>query len=205
MMNRNYISSEFYSETSDSIELARFATSEVQFPISNILDLCAGNGVVGIEFVLSKGYDPEIAPKIEFLEFQRCYSEIITANIKKFIPGYDCNIHIADYRKIIGDIDVLGKQDVILCNPPYFDPSEGRLPPNHKKALAKFEIKSSLGELLAFLKQYLRHTPRSCAFITYPRNRWELRSAIELQKQELKLLKIEEVKDIYLIKLGHHF
>ena len=66
-----------------------------------------------------------------------------------------------------------GPFDLILCNPPYFDPARNSLSPHQGKNLAKFEIALTLVELPALLAARL--APDGRAFIILP---WARRSDV---------------------------
>ncbi|MDA9793205.1 RsmD family RNA methyltransferase [Bacteriovoracaceae bacterium] len=108
-----------YHFSEDSILLAKYAQSH--FDCRKVLDLCAGCGVVGIEYaLLSKNIK-----KLSFLEKQTSFFEDAL--------GRNCDYLLASKKINIEQIFISFEQykvdekfDVILCNPPYYNLSQNR-------------------------------------------------------------------------------
>lgn len=130
----NYYQPDFYRFTEESLELVDFA-KELLSPKKDVvaLDLCSGCGVIGIE-ALTKF--PNIQ-HMTFLELQNEFMPFLKDNIDKA----EC-----DSFKIIqdslGNSSFESKQfDLILSNPPYFGPGEGRASPNVNRQICRsFEV-----------------------------------------------------------------
>lgn len=128
----NYSQPDFYRFSEDSIELVNFANSVFPNLKGDVLDLCAGCGVIGIE---ASNRFPHIQ-SLSFLELQ-----------KDFVPHLEKNISNAEisnsqiFQNSIGQIDFSEEFDVVFCNPPYFPAGDGRPSPNVKKQICRtFEI-----------------------------------------------------------------
>lgn len=103
----DYHQPDFYKFNEDSIELAKFAAQKVTQSHGKVLDLGAGSGVVGIEFLLSKkNHDLTLVEKNS--KFQKC----IEKNLELF--DIKAEILISDWENVLGEFDI------ILSNPPYF-------------------------------------------------------------------------------------
>lgn len=132
----DYSQPDAYHFSEDSILLAKLAMSHPHTRKLNlkwVLDLCAGCGVVGIEFLLS--YKESCS--LDFVEEQEIFSAHIDQNVKNLIPIERQPL----IRKIIASFSSftsLVEYDLILCNPPYYFRGEGRLPPDPIKEKCHF-------------------------------------------------------------------
>ncbi len=101
-----------------------------------ILDLCCGSGVLGIEAALRL----KTVSQIFFLELQ-----------KEFLPHINENLNSAELQKLskieiasVGNTEFnKGQFDYIFCNPPYFNVGEGRVSPDVRRQKCRtFEVDS---------------------------------------------------------------
>lgn len=133
-----------HSFGSDALLLARFCRPKAG---QTALDLCAGCGIVGLEW-LDGGlpftlYGVELAPEAAGLMAQ----------------GYAACAGPAQAFPVEGDARTLtlpcaGLVDLIACNPPYF--TGGPLSPRPDRARARHEGEFSLEEMAAFAFRHLR-------------------------------------------------
>lgn len=122
-----------------------------------VADLGAGSGIVGL--LLAKKY-PE--SRVTLIEIQKGLHELSRKNIR--LNGLDSRVEAlrADVRELPPG---LGPFDIALSNPPFRKPLSGRLSEGEEKAIARHEMKISLGELVSSAAGILREKGRF--FIVY--------------------------------------
>jgi tRNA1Val (adenine37-N6)-methyltransferase len=151
-----YSQPDSYRFSHDSVFLAR-RVFELQKENINTnwhaLDLCAGCGIVGMDFLFHCKKELQTLPqRFDFLEIQSDYESHFAIN-KNLLNVTDTQINFLKQNYV----DALPTQyDLILCNPPYFNPSEGQLSPNHFKNRCRFFIDASHAELVASIETALR-------------------------------------------------
>ena len=109
----------------------------------NVLDLCAGCGVIGFELNF---HLPNIQ-KIDFLEVQKNYEEHFKTNrqlVKNQVHFQFLNMN---YEELMTP-QFQNKYDLIVCNPPYFRLEQGKLSPSEFKNRCRFFIDSSFEKLI---------------------------------------------------------
>jgi tRNA1(Val) A37 N6-methylase TrmN6 len=109
-----------------------------------ILDLCAGCGVVGLEFFC---HLRQVA-HIDFLEVQETYKPFFEKNVQLINPkASNFNFLLMNYNDIFTS-SYANKYDVIISNPPYFFQGEGILSPSDFKNRCRFFMDSNLENLI---------------------------------------------------------
>jgi tRNA1(Val) A37 N6-methylase TrmN6 len=144
-----YFQPEEYHYSLDSVILAhKVAAFYETYPTLEqlkILDLCAGCGVVGLEFFchLKK------ITSIDFLEIQETYRPYFDKNVQLINPSAtNFNFLQMNYDSIF-KADFANRYDIILSNPPYFFKGEGILSPSDFKNRCRFFIDSNLEKLIS--------------------------------------------------------
>ena len=140
-------SREVFSFSIDAILLARFPRLPKR---GKIVDLCAGNGAVGL-FASSK-----TNAQIIELEIQERLADMATRSIE--LNG------LTDRMSVINDnlnraLDHLhtSSADLIFCNPPYFKVPKGHvINPDEKKALARHELAINLEQIIKVSSDMLK-------------------------------------------------
>ncbi len=154
-MIKNSIYSYDYSQPADyrfsldSVFLAQKVAGALQSTMQKslsqlqILDLCAGCGVVGLELNF---HLPEIT-KIDFLEIQADYLEHFNKNCLQAPKHTDFRFLQMNYSELCSPV-FKNHYDIIISNPPYFFEGEGLLSPNKFKNRCRFFLDSSFEKLI---------------------------------------------------------
>lgn len=147
--NEVYSQPEFYKFSQDSTLLSSFVAENYhkQKDSINVLDLCCGCGVVGIEFVRKFGD----INKISFLEVQNEFEPHIFNNIKNYIPETNFEIIINS----LCNYSFPRQFDLIISNPPYYLNGSGRESENLKKMKCHFISAEDFFTLIAVAKNCL--------------------------------------------------
>lgn len=151
-----------YHFSHDSVFLARRVfeiTLAKRLIPSSVLDLCAGCGVVGLDFLFHLSKEKLELPKtIDFLEVQNIYNSYFQENVATLRCPAPKNFLNYNYADIIGAPDFFEKYDLILCNPPYFRVEQGLLSPSNFKNRCRFFIDSDLKNLISCISHCLANT-----------------------------------------------
>jgi len=148
----NYSQPDFYKFSRDSIELAQIAAElESENKELNVLEVFSGCGVVSLEFLSRHNSISNLC----FIEEQKDFSSHFLSNISDLKIPYE--IHWGSFK----EVEMTKKFDVILLNPPYFDPASSRLGENQKRNHCRFALNFTLIELFSFLEQRLLENGRA--------------------------------------------
>lgn len=131
-----------YRFNADSIHLVHFARVGAVAPVDTLADLGAGCGVIGIS-LLALG----AARRGAFLELDADQAARCTHNLAQHqLQGEVLVGHVADTTppRPCG---------LVVCNPPYFAPDEGRTPQDHGRTQARF----------GGIEHFVRAAARCCA------------------------------------------
>ena len=145
---------DFYTFTSDSILLSRFASvkrGEV------VADFCAGVGVVGFNLY---ALNPDKISSLAFFELQAPLFELCKENIA--LNGLDDRFFAVQGRVQDLPKTFYGKFSLIVCNPPYTKKGTGDKSLSETLAVAKSETALSLRELLYSASCGLKFGGRIC-------------------------------------------
>jgi tRNA1Val (adenine37-N6)-methyltransferase len=119
-----------------------------------VMDLCAGCGVLGFELNF---HLPQIRT-IDFVEVQDVYSSHFEANLGKIKNEGEFRFINKNYESLIGAPDFAKKYDLILCNPPYFLPEQGKMSPSEFKNRCRFFLDSTFEKLMEVIDFCLGET-----------------------------------------------
>lgn len=177
----DYKQPDFYKFSQDSIELSKAVIDQaIDLNIKSLLDIGAGCGVVGIEIANAL----TSLETITLLEPQNDFLPFIDANISSMYKG---NSKFIIKNKTVSEFKSHELFDVIVCNPPYFDPKSGRTSPDKRKQMCRsFEVDSAqiylkkISELLS---------PKGIGFILIPNDVEYWRKAILRAQVKLKVIK----------------
>ena len=133
-----YQDDNLYKFTSDSIKLAKFCNIKYT---DNVLDMCAGCGVVGLYV-----YSICKCNSIIFNEIQPKMCELVQKNIQLNNLKDKCKVICKDLALMeVQDFDK--PLDVIVCNPPYFK-LNGKVKKDDKIAMCRHEISTNLSAII---------------------------------------------------------
>lgn len=145
-----YQDENLYKFTSDAIKLAKFCKIK---PTDNVLDMCAGCGVVGF-------YAYSITPfnKIYFNDIQQQMCDLINQNIQLNDMNEKCKVICKDLN-VLSLADVDRPLDVIICNPPYFK-LNGKIKQNISIAMCRHEVSTTLQKIVLKASKLLKSSGR---------------------------------------------
>ncbi len=136
----DYHQPEFYRFSEDSLKLVHFVKANVD-SVQNILDVCAGCGVIGME--LAAFYQSQLT----LVEAQKDFLPSLEQNAAQFLrmkPGI-----------FIGQLSAFTskeKFDLIVCNPPYYLPAHGQKSTDARRDTARRFTQDGWGELLKLIQ-----------------------------------------------------
>lgn len=157
----NYHQPEDYRFSLDSVFLAQKVADVLKTHHAlhqlQVLDLCSGCGVIGLEL----NFHLPVINKIDFVEVQEVYLPYFKKNIEQ-AKTTDSEFHFLNinYADLIQDA-YKEKYDVIVSNPPYFFKGEGLLSPNEFKNRCRFFLDSDFKKLIAATLYTLRPDGRA--------------------------------------------
>jgi len=149
-----------YRFSIDAVLLSRFARIR---RAEKVIDLGTGNGILPL--LLSKTTKTH---SFVGVEIQKELAEYARKNV--ILNHLEDRIVILqqDYRNL-REVFPPGSFDVVLSNPPYRKYRTGRLNPSTEKAIARHEIKGTLGDLVAIASYLLR--PKGRCYLIFSASR----------------------------------
>lgn len=167
-----------YRFSIDAVLLADFVGLKI---CRSIADLCSGSGVIGI--LLAKRYPKAHVHLIELQEsLHRLALENITAND---LSGRV----IAIKHDIRAPMKSLSGFDLAVSNPPFRSPKSGLLSAGDERAIARHELKMSLGDLARYASSILRSNGRFC-MVYHPERLCEAFEKMRLNGLEPKRMRL---------------
>lgn len=122
-----------------------------------VLDLCAGTGVVGLAFALMR-HDVD---SLHAVEANPDMATILQHNLLQGGGRFRVRADVRDARELTGV-----QADVIIMNPPYFEPGSGRLSPDPYRAMARHQVLGNIDELLSAAVRCMHDT--TVFYMAYP-------------------------------------
>lgn len=173
-----YQDNSLYKFTSDAIKLAKFCNIK---HTDNVLDMCAGCGVVGLYV-----YSLCECNSIVFNEIQPSMCKLVDKNIKLNKLQKKCSVICKDLSLLkLDDFDK--PLDVIVCNPPYFK-LNGKIKQDVNVAMCRHEITTNLSAIISMASKLIKDKGRF--YFIVPADR--MCEAIELcGKQLFKVKRME--------------
>lgn len=148
----NYSQPEEYHFSHDSVFLSRRVFEHLgnaDLSGARGLDICAGSGIVGMDFLFHRREAGLSVPAdFDFLDIQESYLPHFEENVKRLGEiATQCHFLHKNYDDL-QKAEFAKKYDLILSNPPYFLPGQGKLSPSEFKNRCRFFIDSDLKNLL---------------------------------------------------------
>lgn len=181
----HYSQPEEYHFSHDSVFLAREVFERLQELLSQddvqILDLCAGCGIVGLDLAFHLLKEKSFKGQIEFLEVQDVYTEYFKKNrltLQSLFSVKDAQLNwqIKNYA----EAHVNSKYDLIISNPPYFETGKGLLSPSEFKNRCRFFVDSDWQTMVQFIQRSLKPTGKAYFLV-----REDLKNEIAKQYAEI--------------------
>lgn len=159
----NYFQPEEYHFSLDSVFLAQKVAEIIKDAPTelNVLDLCAGCGIIGLELSLFSAKNL----RIDFLEVQDIYLTYFQKNVEMIYPDHrakQLRFMNENYQVLLG-AEFENNYDLIVCNPPYFFKGEGLLSPSEFKNRCRFFLDSDFETLIQAVIHTLK--PDSAAYL----------------------------------------
>lgn len=121
------------------------------------LDLCCGCGIIGLDFLFHLQTEALAGPKtFDFMDVQEIYQSHFLKNVKQ-LGDFTTQIEFItqNYQNLLAP-ELPQKYDLILANPPYFDPHQGALSPNAFKNRCRFFLDSTFKVFLEVICSRLK-------------------------------------------------
>ena len=144
----------------DAVVLARFAAED---PVSAVLDLGCGCGVVGLCLLTLGG-----AERLEGVDIQAEMVSCARKSARRSGVLERAVFRVADYRKADGSVS-RGGFPLVVSNPPYRPTVGGRISPRPTVAMARHEVCGTVSDLARAAARALQ--PRGSFCIVYPATR----------------------------------
>lgn len=201
----NYSQPEEYQFSHDSVFLARTVFEREQhLPIEalRLLDLCAGCGIIGMDFVFHCEKELGKSPQhVDFLEIQDIYADHFLKNAKN-LKTPNLQFWLSNYTALL-EPKAHQQYDLILCNPPYFLPAHGKLSPSAFKNRCRFFIDSDLKTLIKGIENSLKPKGRAYALIkeSESHNYFPIKGLEDEFSEKLKFTRLEPLRGTPLVLL----
>lgn len=146
-----------YRYSQDSLLLVEFASLSTK---DKVADLGTGSGIIPLVIA-----HKAMASSVVGIEIQGSLAELARKNTA--LNGMEEKIKTVemDIRKVKNHFDCRSF-DYVISNPPYMDAAAGKITPNTEKAVARHEIKCTMGDVLDAMKYLLK--PQKRAGCIYP-------------------------------------
>jgi tRNA1Val (adenine37-N6)-methyltransferase len=157
----NYSQPKEYRLSHDSVFLSRQVFEQlgnIDLTNASALDVCAGAGIVGMDFLFHRRKDQQSLPaNFDFLEIQDCYVQHFNENQRRLGDlRTRLNFLLCNYNDLKKS-EFRQKYDLILSAPPYFLAGHGKLSPSEFKNRCRFFIDSDLRNLLLGIHNSLKN------------------------------------------------
>lgn len=203
----NYSQPDDYRLSHDSVFLAWEVfnlTKNLDLKGKRVLDVCAGSGIVGMDFLFHRRAQGLSLPDCaDFLEIQEVYQEHFFENIKR-LGSLSTELHFLNINYDILETEKFFKQyDIIIGNPPYFLPTQGKKSDNEFKNRCRFFLDSGLTNLINAVCCSLK---TNCSAYLLLREQtqhgWDILSYVsQLAVDRLQVSLVNKIRGTYLVQL----
>lgn len=202
-----YSQPEEYRFSHDSVFLAR-QVFELFIPdqIKSLraLDLCAGCGIIGLDFIFHSFNEQGVAPlAMDFLELQEIYLPHFEVNRERLgTTPTQIRFLKKNYRELEKP-EFKDRYDLILCNPPYFFPNMGKPSPSNFKNRCRFFIDSDFATLLNGIANSLAGNGAAYMLLRdLPQHGWDsLKEARSLLNEDCEVQLLGDIRGTHLVKI----
>ncbi len=196
-----------YQFSHDSVFLARTIFDLVQsqkLPSAHVLDLCAGCGIIGLDFLfhLSNGKLP-LPESIDFVEVQNIYFSYFDKNRNRLNLKVELQFLNLNYKDLLLQKNLKNKYDLIICNPPYFRKEQGKLSPSDFKNRCRFFLDADFQSLLVSIQYTLSETGTAYVLVrSLESHGINVEAEMRSFQKDLQIKKIDKIRatDLYEIK-----
>ena len=127
----------------DSINLCSFINGNLEN--KKILELGAGSGLISIFIEKNFNVKSIDAIEIENETYSTLKENVLLNNCRKIrTHNHDINNTINIFEK--------DSFDIIICNPPYYEIGNGKLPKNYQRKISRHEVLISMNQLFLIIK-----------------------------------------------------
>ena len=137
-----------------SIDAVILANHAIPRSGEKVLDLGTGCGIISLILAYRQ---PDIT--IYGVEVQAKLAELAIANVRDNQLEDRITVICTD-MKLLKPAMTSGPVDLVVCNPPFRRYGSGRLNPDEQRAIARHEIKASLGDIIQTSRRVLRKAGR---------------------------------------------
>lgn len=137
-----------YCFTSDAVMLANLVKASAK---QTVVDFCAGGGIISLLVAGKTTAKRIIAVELQPEMADMCKRSVELNNMTERIEVLCDNV--------IGIADKIGRgsADIVMCNPPYYKPSEGASRLNQCMAIARHEIELTLEQMIRSASECLKY------------------------------------------------
>ncbi len=182
MKNDKFEQPDFYHFNEDTWFLIETIKSLFkQQKIKSVLDLGAGCGVLGIAITVDL-----LCKRVTFVELQESFIPYLKQNIENYaLLERNCEVEILNTS--FGDLDIsrLDHFDLIVANPPYFNPEDSRPSACLQRQQCKQFVIDSFTIFLDLLLR-LQQKMHSEVYFVYPYDLFEKSNKLNLPIVEIK-------------------
>ncbi len=137
-----------------SVDAVLLAHHAIGCPGEKILDLGTGCGIIPLIMAFK---NPALS--VHAVEVQSELADLAALNVKENHMQDRIQVYRLDMKSLKPD-GIGGPVDLVVCNPPYRRKHSGRVNPIQQKALARHEIKATLGDVVRTARRMLRTAGR---------------------------------------------
>lgn len=170
-----------YRFTLDPLLLAHFASAHV--PRGKTVDLGAGSGIIAL--VLARRFGRK---EITALELQPRLYELAARSVALNALERDVTVVLGDLRHAARTLGA-GTFAQVVCNPPYYPRAAGQPSAQDERAIARYELCCSLGDVASAAGHLLREGGELCLCHRAARLA-ELLEALRAQRLEPRRLRL---------------